>query len=92
MRQDETQSVIHQVDVGPPPGQADILVNLFDLAEIGGIKGIREQIAALEALDEQDQPFVVELRQLAKRYRIGEIQALVKPYVVTGERSLSDDR
>lgn len=54
---------------------------LYDLALKGDVKGIRRQITDLEGLDQKYQPFVAELRRLARLYQIRQIQALLKQYM-----------
>ncbi len=77
-----------QLTVESRPGQGSLFWLDLDLpiVERGDIKGIREQIVALEALGEPYQPFMLQLRQLAKRYQIEKIQELVQPYVVAREQ------
>jgi len=45
---------------------------------------LRAQLDALEQRGPQYGAFVAELRQLARRYRTREIQALLAPYMLEG--------
>jgi CheY-like chemotaxis protein len=69
--------------VGPLPEEAQLL---YDLAREGLILEIRTQLDALEQRRPEYRAFVAELRQLARRYRTREIQALLEPYVMEGRR------
>ena len=69
--------------VGPPPEEAQ---RLYDLAREGLILEIRTQLDALEQRGPEHRAFLAELRQLARRYRTREIQALLEPYVMEGRR------
>jgi signal transduction histidine kinase/DNA-binding NarL/FixJ family response regulator len=69
--------------VGPPP---DVAQQLYDLAREGLILEIRAQLDALEQRGLEYCVFVAELRQLARRYRTREIQALLEPYLMEGRR------
>ena len=64
--------------IGPPPPEANVL---YELVLKGDVKGLRTQIANLEHLDEQYQPFVAELHRLVRRYRFKQIKTLLKPYM-----------
>jgi CheY-like chemotaxis protein len=64
--------------IGPPSGKAAIL---YELSLQGDVKGIREQIAQLEQMGHQYQPFVTKLRRLASKYRVKQIRKLLKPFV-----------
>ncbi|HEY9709260.1 MAG TPA: hypothetical protein V6D48_13740, partial [Oculatellaceae cyanobacterium] len=68
--------------IAPPP--EDIAV-LLDLAMRGNIRGIDEQAARLEQLDDQFVPFASELRQLAQGFQIKQIQEFLKPYTLDHE-------
>ena len=63
--------------IAPPP--EDIAI-LLDLAMRGNIRGIDEQAARLEQLDDQFVPFASELRQLAQDFQIKQIREFLKPY------------
>jgi signal transduction histidine kinase/CheY-like chemotaxis protein len=69
--------------VGPPPEEAQ---HLYDLAREGLILEIRTQLDVLEQRGPEYRAFLDELRQLARRYRTREIQALLEPYVMEGRR------
>jgi hypothetical protein len=64
--------------VGPPPDEAQ---RLYELARQGAILELRERLDALERRGPQYSSCVAELRQLARRYRLREIRALLEPYV-----------
>jgi len=63
--------------IAPPPEEIAVLV---DLAMRGNVRGIGEQAARLEQLDDKFVPFASELRQLAKGFQIKQIQEFLKPY------------
>jgi CheY-like chemotaxis protein len=65
--------------MAPPP--EDIAV-LLDLAMRGNIRGIDEQAARLEQLDDQFVPFASELRQLAQGFQVKQIREFLKPYTL----------
>jgi signal transduction histidine kinase/DNA-binding LacI/PurR family transcriptional regulator/DNA-binding response OmpR family regulator len=54
---------------------------LYTLARQGAILEFRERLDALERRGPQYSSCVAELRQLARRYRLREIRALLEPYV-----------
>ncbi|MDM8559301.1 CHASE domain-containing protein [Thiotrichales bacterium HSG14] len=62
----------------PSPEQAAIL---FDLAMMGDIAGILEEIDNLEQSDKQLLNFCHQIRQLAKSFDEGKICDLIEPYV-----------
>jgi predicted ATPase/signal transduction histidine kinase/DNA-binding NarL/FixJ family response regulator len=62
-----TSSLTSETSIVAPPAQ-DIAV-LLDLAMMGDLRGIVEQAARLEALDQQWVPFATHLRQLAKSFK-----------------------
>jgi predicted Fe-Mo cluster-binding NifX family protein len=66
------------VDIIPPPA-AEMTV-LLDLAMMGDLKSILEQTAKIKALDRQNLPFALHLRQLAKGYKERQILEFVKKY------------
>jgi len=51
------------------------------MVERGDIKGIKGQIAELERLGDPYQPFVSQLRHLAKSYQLRKLHQLLKPYI-----------
>jgi signal transduction histidine kinase/DNA-binding LacI/PurR family transcriptional regulator/DNA-binding response OmpR family regulator len=61
-----------------PPDEAQ---RLYLLARQGSIVKIRERLDALERRGPQYSSCVAELRQLARRYRLREIRAVLEPYV-----------
>ena len=77
----ESAATAEAEQTGPPPAEAAIL---YDLAQRGRIKEIRERITHLEQLGPEYQAFVHKLRDLARRYRSKEIEALVEPYTESG--------
>ncbi|MDM8558729.1 ATP-binding protein [Candidatus Parabeggiatoa sp. HSG14] len=64
--------------VGPSPEQAAIL---FDLAMMGDIGGIVEELDSIEQSDKRLFPFCHQVRQLAKTFDEGKICDLIEPYV-----------
>ncbi|MEM7347497.1 MAG: ATP-binding protein, partial [Chloroflexota bacterium] len=60
-----------------PPDQMALLLKL---AKQGNIKQIRTKLDEFEQLDDQYQPFVTELRQLARRYRVKQIRDVLEAY------------
>jgi signal transduction histidine kinase/DNA-binding LacI/PurR family transcriptional regulator/CheY-like chemotaxis protein len=64
--------------VGPPPEQARVF---YELARRGRIKELQAQIEELEQHGLEYRAFASELRQLAQRYRLREIRAMLEPYV-----------
>ena len=66
--------------VGPSPTQAAIL---FDLAMMGDIGGILEEIDQFEQSDKKLIPFCRKIRQLAKAFNEEKICELVEPYKET---------
>jgi signal transduction histidine kinase/FixJ family two-component response regulator len=62
----------------PPPIKE--LDTLIDLAMRGDLRGIIEQIARLEALDQQWIPFTTHLRQLAKSFKSKQVLEFLKHY------------
>ena len=59
----------------PPPAQD--LVALLDLAKRGNINAILQYTDKLQQMDANFTPFAQQLRQLAKSFKIREIQAFV---------------
>lgn len=68
--------------IAPPP--EDIAV-LLDLAMRGNIRGIDEQAARLEQLDDRFVPFASELRQLAQGFQVKQLREFLKPYSLDHE-------
>jgi PAS domain S-box-containing protein len=68
--------------IAPPPENIAILL---DLAMRGNIRGINEQAARLEQLDDQFVPFASKLRQLAQDFQIKQIREFLKPYTLDHE-------
>ncbi len=64
--------------IGPSPKQASVL---FDLAMMGDIGGIIEQIDKLEAADNKLRVFCSKIRQLAKDFAEEQICELVEKYM-----------
>ena len=62
----------------PPP---EVAALLYDLALKGDIKEIKQHLSHLALSDEPYQSFVSELTYLVERYRIKQMQKLLKPYV-----------
>jgi len=82
----ESPPVIDEVET--PPDESNSLIIpppetihlLYQLAKKGDVKRIREQAANLAESDSAYIPFVKEITHLAKRYRIRQIQTLLKTY------------
>ncbi|HEY9633022.1 MAG TPA: PAS domain S-box protein [Coleofasciculaceae cyanobacterium] len=68
--------------IAPPPEEIAVL---FDLVKRGNVRGILEQAARLEQLDEQFVPFASEICQLAKGFQIKQIREFLKPYTLGHE-------
>lgn len=64
--------------IGPPPEQA---AQILALASRGDVKGIKEQASRLEQLDPKFEPFAKEVQNLAKQFRVEQIEQLLKTYV-----------
>jgi DNA-binding NarL/FixJ family response regulator len=64
--------------VGPPPDEAQ---RLYELARQGAILELRERLDGLERRGAEYRDCVAELRQLARRYRLRQICAVLEPYV-----------
>jgi len=64
--------------IAPPPEQ---VVALLELAKMGDIKGLRNQIAELDQLGEQYKPFANQLRRLAGHYQLRKIRELLEAYL-----------
>jgi CheY-like chemotaxis protein len=67
--------------LGPPPDEAQ---RLYDLAREGLILEIRARLDALERRGPEYRSIIAELRQLARRYRMREFEAMLAPYVQEG--------
>jgi len=66
------------VFVAPPLSELSIL---YKFAHGGDIRRIRAQLDHIEQLDQRYDPFVREVRQLAKRFQIRQIRELVQHYL-----------
>lgn len=64
--------------LNPPPDEAQ---RLYELARQGAIVEFRERLDALERRGAEYRICVAELRQLARRYRLRQICAVLEPYV-----------
>jgi predicted ATPase/signal transduction histidine kinase/CheY-like chemotaxis protein/tRNA A-37 threonylcarbamoyl transferase component Bud32 len=73
-----TSSLTRQTAIVAPP--AAEIATLLNLAMMGDLKGIVEQAAKLEALDQQLLPFTTHLRQLAKSFKVKQVLDLIKQY------------
>jgi CheY-like chemotaxis protein len=58
----------------------DQIDTLLSLARKGDIKRIRQKIDELETLNEDYKPFVIQMRQLTKKYQIKKIRDLMESY------------
>jgi CheY-like chemotaxis protein len=67
--------------VGLPPEEAKLL---YKLAQQGWIQEIQQRLDVLEQRGPEHRAIVAELRQLARRYRLRSIRALLEPYVQKG--------
>ncbi len=56
------------------------VATLQELAQIGDIGGILEQLAGIEKMNQQFQSFVTRVRQLAKRYEFEAIQTFIEQH------------
>ncbi len=61
--------------VSPP---AEVVKMLYDLAMMGDVESIEEQIEQLEQTDSQFAPFVAQVRQLAEDFQVREIGELLE--------------
>lgn len=59
------------------PPQPEELSHLHRLAMSGDIRGITERLKIIEKMDEQAQPFVAVLQQLAESYQINKIREFI---------------
>ncbi len=66
--------------VTPPQ---ETLVKLLELAELGDMKEITQQINSLEALDAQYTAFVQEIRQLVASFQQHQLEILIKNFIST---------
>ncbi|MFB8787886.1 MAG: ATP-binding protein [Potamolinea sp.] len=66
----------------PPPEEIAILL---DLAMRGNVRGILENVARLEVLDDKLVPFTSQLRQLAKDFKTKQIREFLQPYTLQHE-------
>jgi len=75
------QSPIHnsRSEIIPPP--VEELSSLYESAMIGDIMGIQEQIEKIDRLDPKFAPFAAEVRELARVFKISEIQRFIKQYL-----------
>ncbi len=62
----------------PPLNQIKILLNL---AKMGDLEAIHNQVDSLEQTNEQFSPFVAELRHLIKRFQVNKICTFLESYV-----------
>jgi len=63
--------------VAPPTEE---IATLLNLAMMGDLRGIVDQAAKLERLDEQWVPFTTHLRQLAKSFKVKQVIEFIKQY------------
>lgn len=63
--------------VSPPMAEVTVLL---DLAMRGDLRGVADQAAKLETLDQQWGPFAIHLRQLAKGFKGKQIREFLKNY------------
>ena len=63
----------------PPPQET--LVKLLELAELGDLEAIKQQINSLEALDDQYTAFVQEIRQLVASFEQEQLEILIKNFI-----------
>ena len=64
--------------IPPLPGE---LAELYNIAMIGQITKLRKYVDHLEATDPKYLPFAAKIRQLAKEFRIEEIQEFIQHYL-----------
>ncbi len=75
---DELDSSLDLAKIVLPPDRE--VATLQELTLIGDIGGILEQLAGIEEMDEQFQPFVARVRQLAKHYEFEAIRAFIEQH------------
>ncbi|MGE5655600.1 MAG: PAS domain S-box protein [Actinomycetota bacterium] len=63
------------------PPDSESIASLLKLTAIGDIEGILEEIAKLEKLNQQLEPFANHLRQLAKSFQLKQIRQFLKQYL-----------
>lgn len=71
--------LVEQEQIIPP--SAEELTPLCELIRRGDIMGVYPQADRLEQLDQQYAPFVIKVRQLAKAFRIDELEAFINNYM-----------
>jgi DNA-binding NtrC family response regulator len=74
----ETENSLPTPFIGPSPEQAALL---FDLAMMGDIGGIIEEVEKLEQSYQQLKPFLDQIRQLAKAFDEEQLCELIEPYL-----------
>jgi response regulator RpfG family c-di-GMP phosphodiesterase len=89
IRDEKGEVVSHEVQssrlelIVPPPQEE--LAALYKIAMIGQITKLRRHVNDIEATDPKFIPFVTKVRQLAKEFRIEEIQEFIQSYMDNGE-------
>jgi PAS domain S-box-containing protein len=64
--------------ISPPAAE---IIGLYDATRMGDIEAIWEQVAHLEAQNEQFRPFTTTIQQFAKNYEIDKIREFVEQYL-----------
>ncbi len=67
-----------QNEVGPSP--ETYLTVLYDLALVGDIGGVQEQLQQMKPFEPETAPFLTKLDQLATGFRLKEVLNLLEPY------------
>lgn len=75
-------TVYEDIDLSAITLPAEQAAAFFELATMGDINGILEQVELLKKESEQFQPFANKIAQLAKEFEDEQICELVKPYLV----------
>jgi CheY-like chemotaxis protein len=63
---------------GPPHAESE---KLQELAKMGDIRGILQELDQLEKVNSQLQPFVQRVRELAREYNMKKVREFLKPYL-----------
>jgi len=76
---EESVKTTEQHELIPPP--ADIVQTLYDLAMMGDVECIVEELDQLEQMDKQFAPIVAEFRRLAEAFDITQLTEKIEHYI-----------
>ncbi|MCG3206470.1 MAG: Sensor histidine kinase RcsC [Anaerolineae bacterium] len=81
---DQPVSILEPAELVIPP--AYTLQDLLELVRLGDIQALHDYLSVLNQSDEQYRPFVAEIKQLAREFKLNKISDLLKTYLTAADQ------